>query len=80
MGSGSRSAGRDPWPTLASIAAIICWISWIPLTVHSALPPGSFIFFLSLVNKFGFYQEISICDGRRDILTGARLSPRKNVS
>jgi len=58
MGSGSRSAGRDPWPTLASIAAIICWISWIPLTVHSALPPGLLTFLLFqnviFIEKFQF--------------------------
>lgn len=39
MGTGSRGAGRDPWPALAA-AALICWISWIPSLVHSALPAG----------------------------------------
>lgn len=58
MGSGSRpEIHRDPrrplrFPAGCFLAVLICWISWIPSTVHSALPAGTFFFVIRLLISF----------------------------
>jgi hypothetical protein len=73
----SRRSSR--FPTGCIFTVLICWISWIPSAVHSALPAGMFLsrfifdlffhFFISYVEKSWLNLTFCVIEIFRDILT-----------